>query len=642
MQKLFDFLTSARGSMVLSLACSIVTSIGHHWFYHSLNGQPPPITNYQLMGYKKGIPGQQLNIVIGCLFAFAFKSFVSIAASISQKQSTWRAMKTDPIKISTIDNLYNNDVFSLAHFQLWKSYPIPMVLALIYWLLPVGILLTPGTLNIQVGLSKNSAMMRVPMIDFKSLNFANIPGGEMDGGNFAYSNPQLFVQQVVTATTSAGQILNITAPVSNSSWSLDFYGPALSCGPAEDVLRQKITDQGLAAIVSSSGSDSECGSGGLLNYEYLSWTPGSGDNVSLPFDYSISNITESYTLRSTTLGSVNSSPALFFMAISHTINPYELSQCCENTTCWQGYKDFITNDPIIHCTAYNASYTSRFNYPNGVQSVDIAVKEALNDLGFLSNVTLWTQAWDGTTLSVALENFAYQAVIDAFGKMVVGSVVSDENGYNDKTTNIEATNLVNTKELGFLKASGSYTQESTLQSYLPGTDLWNETSAVPRMDDTIGLAQAIEEMFQNCTVSLMSSPMLQPDYTSPYAPPDTNVTLVTFSNVYTYSAGILWLAYGIAICFTIISIITGFIIVSVNDGSYSDDFSTVLRVTSNISLSRPLQSDETTGKEPTLEHVKDIVVSFPRDGRSAIKALLDEESYLQKTNVKARTYINRG
>jgi hypothetical protein len=120
MQKVFDLLTSARGAMVLLLACSIATSVCHHWFYYSLNGQPPPTTNYQLWGYKQGIPGQQLNLVIGCLFAFVFKSFVSIAASISRKQSTWRAIKTDPIKISTIDNLYNNDVFSLAHLQLWK------------------------------------------------------------------------------------------------------------------------------------------------------------------------------------------------------------------------------------------------------------------------------------------------------------------------------------------------------------------------------------------------------------------------------------------------------------------------------------------------------------------------------------------
>jgi hypothetical protein len=396
------------------------------------------------------------------------------------------------------------------------AYPIDQVekggslLILRVRLLPAAALLTSATLNIQVGLSADSAMMRVPMIDFKSLNFANIPGSEMNmEGNFAYSNPQIFVQQVVTATTSAGQILNITAPFSNSSWNLDFYGPALSCGPAEAILRQKITNQVLATIVPSGESENECGGGGLLNYGYLSWTPGSGDNASLPFDYSISGIKESYTLRSTTLGLVNSSLTLFFMAISRMINSDDLLVCCENTTCWQDYKDFVTSAPIICCTAYNASYTSRFNYPNGVQSVDIAVKEALNEVGFLSNVTLWTQAWDRTTFSVALESFAYQAVIDAFGKMVVGSILSDENGYNGNTTNIGATNLVNTKELGFLKALGSYTQEPTLQSYLPSTGLWIRTSKVPQIDDTIGLAQAIEEMFQNCTVSLMSSPMLQ-------------------------------------------------------------------------------------------------------------------------------------
>jgi hypothetical protein len=100
-------------------------------------------------------------------------------------------------------------------------------------------------------------------------------------------------------------------------------------------------------------------------------------------------------------------------------------------------------------------------------------------------------------------------MIDAFGKMLKGSILSDENGYNGKATNIGVTNLVNTKELGFLKALGPYNQEPTLQSYLSSTGLWNGTSVVPQIDGTIGLAQAIEDMFQNCTVSLMSSPMLQ-------------------------------------------------------------------------------------------------------------------------------------
>jgi hypothetical protein len=75
----------------------------------------------------------------------------------------------------------------------------------------------------------------------------------------------MFVRQVVTATTSAGQILNIMAPFSNLSWNLDLYGPALSCGPAEAVLRQNITDQVLATIVPGGESESECGGSGLLS-----------------------------------------------------------------------------------------------------------------------------------------------------------------------------------------------------------------------------------------------------------------------------------------------------------------------------------------------------------------------------------------
>jgi hypothetical protein len=133
MQKVFNLFTSALGVMVLSLAGSIVISVCHHWFYRSLDGQPPSTKNYQLWGDKKGLPGQQLNLALGSLFAFMFKALVGTAASTSRLQSTWRAIKSDPMKISTMDSLYRNNVFSLANPKLWKSYPFPMLLALIYW-----------------------------------------------------------------------------------------------------------------------------------------------------------------------------------------------------------------------------------------------------------------------------------------------------------------------------------------------------------------------------------------------------------------------------------------------------------------------------------------------------------------------------
>jgi hypothetical protein len=115
----------------------------------------------------------------------------------------------------------------------------------------------------------------------------------------------------------------------------------------------------------------------------------------------------------------------------------------------------------------------------------------------------------------------------------------------------------------------------------------------------------------------------RPNYSSPYAPPDTNVTTTTYSNVYIYSATMLWLAYGLAIGVSLISIIVGFVSVTANKGSYSDNFSTVLRVAHNAWVSEPLQLEDATGKEPIPEHVGKIVISWPGDGAEVVEQGLE-------------------
>jgi len=151
---------------------------------------------------------------------------------------------------------------------------------------------------------------------------------------------------------------------------------------------------------------------------------------------------------------------------------------------------------------------------------------------------------------------------------------------------------------------------------------------------TLTMAQALEGIFINATVSFMSSPLLQyvpglqastldmsfknadqdapfrPNYTSPYAPSDVEVTTTTYRNLYVYSASILWISYGLAIGATLLSVLTGFFAAIRNQGTYSNSFSTVFRVTHNVSLSAPLDVRDTDGKSPVRKYVEDIAVGF--------------------------------
>lgn len=105
----------------------------------------------------------------------------------------------------------------------------------------------------------------------------------------------------------------------------------------------------------------------------------------------------------------------------------------------------------------------------------------------------------------------------------------------------------------------------------------------------------------------------RPNYSSPYAPPETFVTIFPYYNIYVYSRLTLWLLYGIGIALTLLSITSGIFSVVANGGSYMNKFSTILRVSRAISLSAPVMIADADGKDPTPRYVDDLIVSFPAD-----------------------------
>lgn len=102
-----------------------------------------------------------------------------------------------------------------------------------------------------------------------------------------------------------------------------------------------------------------------------------------------------------------------------------------------------------------------------------------------------------------------------------------------------------------------------------------------------------------------------PNYTSLYAPQDPIVTTLTYQIQYQYSATLLWAVYGTAISITTLAVIIGIWVMLKNEASYSSKFSTFLRVSHNLGLSKPLTLEDTSGKDPLPPHLKRIEVEFP-------------------------------
>jgi hypothetical protein len=93
------------------------------------------------------------------------------------------------------------------------------------------------------------------------------------------------------------------------------------------------------------------------------------------------------------------------------------------------------------------------------------------------------------------------------------------------------------------------------------------------------------------------------------------VTVEGFENVYDYRSEELYLAYGLGILVAIACFVLGLVSIRRNSGSYSNDFSTVLRTTCHLSLREVVDSAQSSGLSPLGKDLAKVkVVMMESDG----------------------------
>lgn len=461
---------------------AVLLAVGHHLFYRHLMGKETPGSIYPVLGHSINLTGQQINLAVGTLLAFLVRAFLGIAVSTANEQHVWRVIKAYPTEVAGIDGLFsaNSNIFSMFIPSIWLKSPISMLLALIFWLLPIAFFIAPASLTVHQTGILDSQSQRVPKIDFTSMNFANAQTIIGLSPWFFYDSPQFDVQRVVTASATASQILPISPPHANSSWLLGFHAPALSCQTVDDLFVEAVRANILDAMAAE-----DC----AQFYGYLSWVPASQlINGSLPFDYDSGK--QSYSLRSTTLGPNNTNAyrkdeasfnlpprtlSLFIAALPNIQVQHSLG--CNNQSGDRGLATTqVDGLTIAQCFLYNASYIINFNYEDGVQYIVPAVNGSYNDVFGPVDISgadpfgaqfpngtfvpLTANAWDNTTL---VESYSFAAVMESFGNVLVGSISSTAMGLRI-TSDIASTALLKTRQLGFL--NGFYLNSSqSLASY---------------------------------------------------------------------------------------------------------------------------------------------------------------------------------
>lgn len=549
----------------------------------------------------------------------------------------------------------------------------------IWRLLPFASIITPATLSVGIAFPP-PLYMNVPNIEFSSLNLAapmveygttGSANGAKPAFSYMYAGPSRTVQRITDAVAAQGAMLPVAAPSVNSTWDLEFIGPSLHCTPVSSGFRNEVLDNILNYTANNLGNCSY-GPG------YMAWHPefmtldGPMTNY-LPFlDNSSSGTLNNYNSHGYPYGDL----ASVFFAIAPTLftstwssdGAYDAPTMCVGKPWYKtGLANYYNSSTILRCDVHNSTYDTTFSFVNGVQEVDIKSVTDITDTAMITigEVNAFFNSSNQTDISLrpqpcpssftsdinasggvssaclfdplALSTMSYQAVMHAFTDLVSGTIslgdMQDQLSIITSTTRLSSTVLANAPELAFLqspqtgpKTPPSVQQRAAMWEQQPFAGLVNAAAATKV---TLPFQQALEQLFQNITMSLMSAPDLQyvflsptmgsaeltsssqrPNTSSIYYPDEIVVQSAIGENIYVYAAYKLWLAYGMMVGATALIVFFGIAAMIANDASFSNEFSTILRISRGAQLSHEINRADLSGRDPLPAYAKNATVRF--------------------------------
>jgi hypothetical protein len=268
---------------------------------------------------------------------------------------------------------------------------------------------------------------------------------------------------------------------------------------------------------------------------------------------------------------------------------------------------------ILNCSLYNASYTVHESSDSNSRSQSLLSEvRFLNSVPFrTSTVHKFSESRNATQATV----FSYQALMESFNRLLVGSMVSKTAGFSQtqywfgagmrsQNPNVMSTLLAFSNELvRFLGDS-----RTTGYDPLPEDPLWttveksgsslislpNEALESPSYNQS--LSSAIEELFQNMTLALFSDARFLRDSEQP-----VNITVSYNRNIYSYSSRNLLISYGAALSLTLLASLAGCLAIFFNRASYTNKFSTIMRTTAGFEYL--VHENDRTGADPLPKHL---------------------------------------
>ncbi|KAL3458470.1 hypothetical protein BJX64DRAFT_224225 [Aspergillus heterothallicus] len=370
-------------AMIVCFVIGVGLAIGHHFYYYSLDGTR--------VGDQSR---QEWALRIGTGLAFLMKTFLTTAVGIACIQHFWWILRLKPIRLSTLDSMFDirGSIFNFFDLHVWLRGPNVAILGLISWLIPLVTVITPSTLSVQNANGTSIVQQSIPVIDFGRSKYITMTQGGVDG-------PTGSLTRLVMSSTIQGSILQVPVPAPNASYTLDFIGPYIQCQNASDYVNRTVN-------------------------EYL-WDKQLLRNNYIAF-FTSGNLTDD----------------LNYLLYNNLTNYWYYHDV--NTTDYAGKLIMAAYDKaplrsVVECAMYNASYAVDFSWLNGEQSVEIANRQLLNRV-----FPYWELSPQPAPANEG-EMLAYTAIMSALNNLLVGICFSFPQRCS--STQIFSTSLANSKEL---------------------------------------------------------------------------------------------------------------------------------------------------------------------------------------------------
>lgn len=351
--------------------------------------------------------------------------------------------------------------------------------------------------------------------------------------DYSYNGPSRAVAAVANAVMSQGIILPIAVSPPNASWELEFSGPSVDCQDIEDAKRLEIQQNAIDYFNYDVHYNRYC-----TPYVYMAWYPRyvwnrhrNRTTSGLPFSQGSSKTSEF---------NFDTGMLVPLSELSYPIptpDQYDATMylvAWPNAGAWCGNANRISQSELfegimLQCRLRNSTYHVSFNYTDGVQEIAIKLQDRSSDrpVGLISEVVgplpegpvkTCALLLDDQTISSKLcpvdidllQTLSYQAIFDAFTSNIVGGIVMQFGQFAPGKAEILNTALADLEDLQYLHSI--IYERPPLQDVLNNT--WNGSFPIGLTTDRSKISRqplgsAIEEMFQNLTVSLMSSSALQ-------------------------------------------------------------------------------------------------------------------------------------